>query len=406
MKNAKTGQNTQLWKNNYEDLCAYLSEHNCGLGDISDDAVTRNGKSLKRWVYEMKKACKGKSKYNLTEEQIGLLRKIGIDELLSATETVWYAHFNDLLSFYNENHHLNIPRSVLCTDGTILLLWTRQQRGKYQKRTLSEHYVSEFRDHGLMEVLETPLDTAMRHVEEYYKEHGNIDFDTSYICPDGYKLGVWLRTLRDKYLNNKNKKPYPQEVIDRLNEMGIVWSKTENRWQKSYQACKAYLDTHEGYTLPADLTAEDGAVIKNWLTNNKKLYRQGKLPEERAKMLEAIHILEITFCMSMYSPEDAEIFKTADGKLWLDNYRKCRDYLDEKGGSYLPIDMLTVNDKPMNKWLYVNRRRYNSGSLPKEKRELLEVIGIESIRFKNTELLKNVITVQTMPNAPKCFTSK
>ena len=384
----KNGQNIKLWHNNYDDLCAYLSKKNCGICDIPDNAVNRNGKSLKRWVYEMKKACDGKSKYKLTEEQIGLLKDIGIDKLLSVTETVWYAHFNDLLRFYNENHHLNISRSVLCSDGTKLLLWTRQQRGKYQKHTLSERYVNEFRRHDLMEVLETPLDTAMRHVEEYYKEHGNIDFYTSYVYPDGYKLGVWLRTLRDKYLNNKNKKPYPQEVIDRLNEMGIVWSKMESRWNMSYQTCKDYLDTHNGYSLPADLTTDDGTLIKNWLTNNKKLYRQGKLPDDRAKLLEAIHILEITIYEPVYSPEDSDIFKTADGKLWLANYKKCKVFLDKNGGDNLPIDMLTVNGRPMNKWLYVNRRRYKNGDLPKEKQELLDMINIEKLRFRSMDKLK------------------
>ena len=148
--------NTTLWQNNYKEVCTYLTERNCSVNDVPDDAIFSNGKHMKHWLYEMNKALEGKSRYHLSDKQIELLNAIGINGLLSATDKDWLLHFEELRRFYSEHHHFKIPADYLCSDGTKLRGWIRLQRYRYRDGKLQQKYIDEFRKHDLMEALETP----------------------------------------------------------------------------------------------------------------------------------------------------------------------------------------------------------------------------------------------------------
>lgn len=342
--------NTTLWQNNYKEVCTYLTERNCSVNDVPDDAIFSNGKHMKRWLYEMNKALEGKSRYHLSDKQIELLNAIGINGLLSATDKDWLLRFEELRRFYSEHHHFKIPADYLCSDGTKLRGWIRLQRYRYRDGKLQQKYIDEFRKHDLMEALETPLDTAMRHIEEYHKEHGDIDFETSYVCPDGYPLGTWLRTFRDKVNNQKNKKPFPQAVIERLNELGIIWNKTDYIWEQNFLQCKAYLDQHEGYSIPENMLTEYGTSLKSWILRNLLQYNRGSLSAEKMEQLASIHINEIEFfetdeksfaaeASALQGGTDADKPPEYDSSFgskfdwnWMQNFESCRRFLEHYAG--------------------------------------------------------------------------
>lgn len=395
--NSKTGLNTNLWQQNYDEVCAYLSKHNCGLNDIPDDAVNSHGKNLKRWLYEMYKAVYGRiTRYSLNDEQIRLLKEIGIDELQSITDRDWYLHFNTLLDFYRENGHIKIPFDKLCPDGKSLLGWTRLQRKKYQEGTLPQKYVDEIISNGAFEILETPLDTAMRHVEEYYKEHGNIDFDTAYICPDGYQLGVWLRTFRDKLANQRNKKPYPKEVLDRLSELGFIVNKSDHNWMQKYRQLIACIEEYGRDALPADIEADDGSSLKDWVKNCKRSYRSGSLSNRRRELLDEIDIFSIGFETDetekhkFYDKEIALLPNDIDRSEIKDrydlegiiNFLKLREALTQYGNKPLPADLLSASGNSLMLWAKRHRWQYHSGREPVYRAKLLESIDISGIQFE------------------------
>ena len=364
--NSKLNENR--WNRNYEDVLAYMSEHCCDINGIPDDALNRSGKNLKRWIYEMTKSLEGRSRYTLSEQQIQLLDQIGIRDFMSASMQDWFAHFGDLLAFYHSNHHVHIPEDALCSDGNSLRTWLKAQRRRYRQRKLPQKCIDAFMENGIMEALESPLDIAMQHMEEYYQAHGNVDFPLDYVCPDGYQLGIWLRSFRDRYLKEKNQTPYPKEVIDRLNEMGVIWNKPDMIWQQNFDQCKEYLDTHEGYRIPIDLLTQSGTYLQSWIKNNRKKYVSGKLSPEKRRLLESIQIMDITF----YDPST---------ETWQQKFEQCKAYLDAHEGYRIPNSLTSDNGTNLRLWLIRCRNQYQNGLLPKDSMCLLDSIHIMDITF-------------------------
>ena len=359
--NSKLNENR--WNRNYEDVLAYMSEYCCDINGIPDDAPNRSGKNLKRWICEMSKALEGGSRYTLSEQQILLLEQIGIRDFMSASMQEWFAHFGDLLAFYHSNHHVHIPEDALCSDGNSLRTWLKAQRRRYRQGKLPQKCVDAFMENGIMEALESPLDIAMQHMEEYYQVHGNVDFPLDYVCPDGYQLGIWLRSFRDRYLNEKNQTQFPKEVIDRLNEMGVIWNKPEMIWQQNFNQCKEYLDTHEGYRIPIDLLTQSGTYLQSWIKNNRQKYVSGKLSTEKRRLLESIQIMDITF----YDPST---------ETWQQKFEQCKAYLDAHEGYRIPNSLTSDNGTNLRLWLIRCRNQYQNGLLSKDSMCLLESIHI------------------------------
>ena len=170
--------------------------------------------------------------------------------------------------------------------------------------------------------------------------------------------------------------------------MGIIWSKKKDSWHKCFQKCKEYLDTHEGDTIPNDLLSYDGINIRTWIDNNITLYKLGQMPNDRLKLLESIHWLDMTTYYHENTDENADVFKSKSGQIWLANYKKCKEYIENSGSFIMPIHMQTVESTKMSSWLYLNRQRYRKNSLSQEKMKLLKGIHILEIKFRNPEIKK------------------
>lgn len=303
-----TGLNQARWLKNYNEICEYLSVHNCKLNDITETLTFSDGTNIHRWLLAMKKACAGDdSLYKLGGEQKRLLKVLGIDDFMSVTDRNWYLHFNGLLRFYSEHHHLNVPQDAQCSDGIGLLAWIKLQRAKYQRSELPQKYIDEFRKYDLMEVLETPLETGMRHAEAYFNEFGNLDISVDYVSPDGYRLGVWIKTMREKYTGKRGTKQIPDEILDRLNAMGMIWNKQEYVWNENFKRCKAYLEAHGDLEIPDDVPGENGVSLKQWLKNNCWSYTHGKLSEHRAEQIRSLGIVDEEIIEAESDPEHTTI---------------------------------------------------------------------------------------------------
>ena len=289
---ANIGLNETRWFKNYHEICEYLNAHSCKLNDITKEATFSDGTNIHRWLLAMKKACTDDSHYKLGGEQKRLLKILGIDEFMSVTDRHWYRHFNELLRFYSKNHHLNIPQDWACSDGISLFSWVRLQRSKYQHSELPQKYIDEFRKYDLMEVLETPLETGMRHAEEYFNEFGSLDISVDYVSLDGYRLGVWIKTMREKHMGKRGTKQIPDDILERLDAMGMIWNKQEYIWNENFKRCKAYLETHGDLEIPDDVPGENGVSLKQWFKNNCWSYAHGKLSEHRAEQIRSLGIDE------------------------------------------------------------------------------------------------------------------
>lgn len=61
-----------------------------------------------------------------------------------------------------------------------------------------------------------------KHAHEFYKLNGNLFVPCSYVCPDGYKLGQWIRSQRSARKGNSYAQIIPERV-EMLDKIGMVW---------------------------------------------------------------------------------------------------------------------------------------------------------------------------------------
>ena len=122
--------------------------------------------------------------------------------------------------FYAVHGHYKVPRGYVTENGINLGSWRRTQMHRYKYGTLNEKYLQMIKDAGIMEMLESPFDTAYRHALEFYKIYGNLEMQTGYTCPDGFNLGKWCASIRD----NRKKGKVSEDKIALLDELGFDWS--------------------------------------------------------------------------------------------------------------------------------------------------------------------------------------
>ena len=109
--------NEKRWEQNYKDVCAYLSEHKCGLTEIPEGKRGRSGTLLHRWIMDMWKAYNGRSRFRLTDGQRNKLESIGIAQITTKMKKIWDSHLTKLKRYFDETHLLQIPNGYTYDAG-------------------------------------------------------------------------------------------------------------------------------------------------------------------------------------------------------------------------------------------------------------------------------------------------
>ena len=149
------------------------------------------------------------------------------------------------------------------------------------------------------------------------------------------------------------------------------------RWMDTFQICKTQIEKSGDKPLRADLKGANGILLKAWVTNNRILYRKGKLTEEQRDLLDSIHIFDVKFRKESCRKRQM----SAAERKWLACYEFCREMLQKAGDKALSADLKTPDGSLLMHWVTLNRQYYEQEILPQDRREMLESIGILKIRF-------------------------
>ena len=353
-------KNLAKWMANLDDVCIYLKSHNCVLSDIPEDALGRSGVKLARWLRDMRKAYFDEGTLSLSNHEKSLLKEIGIEDLLSPNEILWMQHLDDLSRYCRENDSFEISLDAKFQDGKSMSEWVNAQRRKFRQGKLKPRFVQEFTMRGLLPVLERPFEIGLRHAEEYFHEFGNLDVQTNFICGDGYRLGAWIRSLRDQ----NRARSISDEDRKKLDAMGMIWDKTGHEWMAKFEKCKAL------YEQNGDFSPIEDQSLLNWLRRNQNKFRDGNLPEDQAEMLRSIGALELT---KQADSQDQTIEKPdTRSQKWLKRFDEIRRYIAEN--QCFPKRC----DGSLYSWMQYNRGLYRDGKLSAEQVDLLNSVGLLS----------------------------
>ena len=168
-------QIAEAWERNYREAAQYYSQH----GDLKIPVTfkTKDGKRLYAW---MNRQRKHKQENKLTNEQIELLNKIGMEW---ETEDPWEVGFSHAEAFFRNNGNLNVSTKYKSDDGYTLGSWIANQRTNHNNPR-EYHKLSTEQSRRLEEIgmVWKPSDTAWMDGKSIYTRFtGNVGRQT--MCP-------------------------------------------------------------------------------------------------------------------------------------------------------------------------------------------------------------------------------
>lgn len=354
------------WQKNFEEAKSYYEAH--GDLDVPYGYITKNGVDLAAWIRRLRTYRKsGIQNTYLTKERIASLDGMGM--IWSVPDYLWEMNFAGALAFYRKNGHLDIPSDYCTPDGLKIGTWIRRQRslrsGKIKTGVSpTEEQIARLDEIGMVwkNQYETAWDTGYLAALDYYRSHGDLCVPTSYVTPDGYKLGAWISDRREKGKENHS-------VIHRkkLDEIGMVWTKADS-WEIRYALAKQYYEEHGNLNVPPQYKA-DGVWLAKWLNEQRQVYignRSKKaLTEDQIKRLEQIGMIW----------DDRN--RIASDEAWQQKFRGVQAFYLEHGHLDIPDDYAGGNGKSLSLWLKRQRKYKATAKLSEEQIALLESIGVD-----------------------------
>ena len=182
------------------------------------------------------------------------------------------------------------------------------------------------------------------------------------------KREIKIRDLNfDIMVENKNLFEILRYVRDRLRP---------NTWELNYSLAKAYFEKYGDLEIPTVFKTlngvdkcENGYNLGEWLNRQRQTYKNGKLYPERKKLLDQIGMR----------------FDTKDNdEIWAQMYTLAKNHFEKYGSleritsKYKTLNGIDKDEEGYNlgRWLDSQRQSYKIGKLSKERKKLLDQIGM------------------------------
>lgn len=259
--------------------------------------------------------------------------------------------------YYKEHGDLLVPLKYETKAGDKLGIWIVNNRRRYADGLLSINKIKALNSIGMVwNIHEKNWQDMFNALVEYQNTYGNLKVPAKYVTSDGKPLGRWLINQRSLYL----KGTLPIEHQEKLESIGIIWKGNETKWIMMYKLAVEYQEKHGNLNIPQYYVTSDGKSLGLWLQTQRNNYREGKLKQERIKLLEDIGI----------------IWKVNQRYTWEEMFLLAKKYYEENANLLIPKDYKAPNGANVGLWLFTQRSSYRKGTLSEERVKALESIGV------------------------------
>ena len=231
-------------------------------------------KALALWCRRQKARKPGE----LTARQIEELAALGIS---GHRRESWNDYWQAARAFVQVHGHLHVPLSYVSEQGLKLGEWICKQRQAYHNGKLSEKRIARLKEVHMCWKTRYP-----GHGKKGMPMPGSITRNST-IClfhhpierPMAIRWGEWLSKQPARIIATICSGP---SQISRLDELDMVWSDNEVKWNQNYQKACDYYRENGNLKVPTTYRTEDGTQLGSWIRTQKKAYREAKnYPKER-----------------------------------------------------------------------------------------------------------------------------
>lgn len=295
-------------------------------------------------------------------------------KLQTNLSSAWETYYIAARQYYREKGNLKVPKSYLTQTGLTLGSWIQTQRrvrAGSVTGNLSEEKVRKLDEIGMVwDSKDQSWNEALRELQAYYEEHGNLDVKARYVTENGFRLGRWVCNLRTKVKNKGLDQALTKEQQGELEKLGMIWDRNGEKWEEYFREAQEYYLEHGDLEVPVKYVTENGVPLGRWLAEigsqlSEKNACRSSLEERQLERLREIG------------------FKTEKKTVrqWNEKYALAKDYYEEYGNLNVPVSY-SVNGVKLGRWISNIRakRKHPESSgmvLGEERIRQLDSIGMD-----------------------------
>ena len=267
--------------------------------------------------------------------------RVLFEQLQASLSSSWEHYFSEASIYYAEHGDLNILKRYTTPAGLSLGTWLITQRRVREGQIpgqLTQQQIQRLDSIGMVwgNRNEIAWQRGLESAQKYHDAHGNLMVPGKYTDPEGYPLGQWIIKTRQQRLNDRLK----EERITQLDEIGMVWSVFDVKWEKAFALAVAYYEQNGNLNMPRSYVTATGEKLGCWVANQQWAYQKGKLSDDQIMRLEGI---------GMY-------WGNRNDRQWNEGYQEAKRYFDAHGDLKVPVDYVSPDGYALGKW--VKRQRY------------------------------------------------
>ena len=368
----------------FEEGFARLKEYQAENGDllVPADYETEDQYPLGQKVNNIRQSFR---KGKLSQDKIDRLNEIGF---IWNTKDEAFEEFCARLEEYKQKSgDLLVPLNYETEDQYPL-----GQKVSYIRQSYSRGYLSSDKKNRLNAIGfvwntrgnvkgETFEETCTR-LEKYKQENGDLSVPGRYKTKeDQYPLGVKVYKIRASFKKGK----LSQDKIDRLNEMGFVWSAKDEVFEEFCTKLEEYQAENGDLLVPTDYETEDHYLLGRRVKYIRQLFKNGDLSSNKIDRLN-----EMGFVWESSK-------KIAKDEVFEEFCTKLEEYQAENGDLVVPSRYKTKEDQyPLGQKVSGIRQAYKTDRLSQEKIDRLNEMGFvwEGGRKINNDETFEVISVR------------
>ena len=335
------------WFERYGQLLEYQNAH----GNCDMPARWPENQKLATWVVNQRVL---KRDGVLEDEKIALLDRIGFK--WSPHETTWREQYLALMDYKRRFGDCRVKQNW--KENRSLSHWIKTQRMDYTHGDISRERIASLEKNGFEWWIGLPTwDHRFAELCAYKEKHRHTRVPVKW--PENPLLGRWVSSQRHKHTSGELKK----EFVDRLNAIGFEWKVLGNLQSvipvtKRIEALLAHKAEH-GH-LAVSRKSEKYPGLAQWMTEQRKLFKDGTISEELKKQLD-----EMGF---PWKPASLDT-----DKQWFEIFARYKKYAAVNG--ILTVGVVDEETRKLNRWVLWQRRAKKLGKLNDARIRALDDIG-------------------------------
>lgn len=185
-----------------------------------------------------------------------------------------------------------------------------------------------------------------------YINTSKMPFISGNVIYDGFFIGQWFNKMVEISLNAK------------IDNIEIVVSRNLCQWDNYYSMCSLLIK--QGVKV-YQIREYNGYKIRSWLREQKSVYKEGKLSQDRIERLSKLGI-------------SWNEFETK----WNDAFNLLCQYLKENNTNHISKDVIYKGFK-LGSWMQTQKKDYNTGKLRQDRVEKIKSVGYLLEDYRNNE---------------------